>query len=531
MKKTNDKYWNEREAEDLLLESEKTTETAIDKIQRLYEDTTKEINKSLEKTFKGYARRNEITEAEATEYLSNAQRLDHIEYLENELLIATEEEKKRLIPQYNAIATNYRLSRLETLKSDLVVKLNRLAMAEVFINADNYKKVAKNLDKKIITYTAKTLEVDGMSGINSNVIDEIVNARWYGKNYSERVWSNRDKLEQVLNEQIKQGIAKGTSIRYLSKDLSETMDVGMYPAVRLIRTETAFVHGQITLEEYKQMGVEEYRYIATLDKRTSKICRELDYKIYKVKDAKVGKNFPPMHPNCRSTTVPASEHLEDRVAKDYITDENYYTKSISYDDYEEEQEVKHNIDAEAERRKYWNIKRDKEQHKKYKEFYGKIIPAKFEEFQDMKYNNYRYNRFKNYYVMTRREMLPKDLSFELYESNLNATGFEGWTAVGFNPQYIEQHKKHLQEFGLNSGTMKDWETYEEEAVKFLNNAKKYEHFISAEGTRFVYDEKSNRFALARRNGITQTYYKPKRKRAYWLKQVEKYQKEEKKDKK
>ena len=34
--------------------------------------------------------------------------------------------------------------------------------------------------------------------------------------------------------------------------------------------------------------------------------------------AKVGVNYPPMHPNCRSTTVPkfSDQQVEDRVARD-----------------------------------------------------------------------------------------------------------------------------------------------------------------------------------------------------------------------
>jgi uncharacterized protein with gpF-like domain len=39
-----------------------------------------------------------------------------------------------------------------------------------------------------------------------------------------------------------------------------------------------------------------------LDSRTSEICRELNGKRFKLSEAEVGVNYPPMHPNCRSTT-------------------------------------------------------------------------------------------------------------------------------------------------------------------------------------------------------------------------------------
>lgn len=55
-----------------------------------------------------------------------------------------------------------------------------------------------------------------------------------------------------------------------------------------------------------------------MDNLTSEICSELDGKVFDTKDAQVDKNYPPMHPNCRSTTIPytgddrVSEELKDR---------------------------------------------------------------------------------------------------------------------------------------------------------------------------------------------------------------------------
>lgn len=55
---------------------------------------------------------------------------------------------------------------------------------------------------------------------------------------------------------------------------------------------------------YEATGLDGYIFLATLDLGTSDICQFLDGKRFKLKDAQVGKNYPPMHPNCRSTTIP-----------------------------------------------------------------------------------------------------------------------------------------------------------------------------------------------------------------------------------
>jgi NAD+--asparagine ADP-ribosyltransferase len=50
--------------------------------------------------------------------------------------------------------------------------------------------------------------------------------------------------------------------------------------------------------------------------RTSNICKELHNKTFEVKNAKVGENYPPMHPNCRSTTNEVFNKADERhIAK------------------------------------------------------------------------------------------------------------------------------------------------------------------------------------------------------------------------
>ena len=69
---------------------------------------------------------------------------------------------------------------------------------------------------------------------------------------------------------------------------------------------------------YKSLDIDRYKFVATLDTRTSTICQKLDGKVFETKGAQAGKNLPSMHPNCRSTTIPNFEDgmPEIRVARD-----------------------------------------------------------------------------------------------------------------------------------------------------------------------------------------------------------------------
>ena len=81
-------------------------------------------------------------------------------------------------------------------------------------------------------------------------------------------------------------------------------------ALRLVRTETAWVQCEATKQNYLDNDIKYYEFSAFLDKKTSKICKELDGKVIKVEEAIVGKNMPPLHPNCRSCMIPIVEDIK-----------------------------------------------------------------------------------------------------------------------------------------------------------------------------------------------------------------------------
>ena len=78
---------------------------------------------------------------------------------------------------------------------------------------------------------------------------------------------------------------------------------GASNARRLVRTESCNLANQMEMQSYEDCGIETYIYVATLDLKTSTVCRKLDGKRFKVSEQQPGFNCPPMHPWCRSTTI------------------------------------------------------------------------------------------------------------------------------------------------------------------------------------------------------------------------------------
>jgi SPP1 gp7 family putative phage head morphogenesis protein len=78
--------------------------------------------------------------------------------------------------------------------------------------------------------------------------------------------------------------------------------------VALVRTSINQIANTASQQVYEanQDITKKYRYVATLDTRTSAICRALDGKVFEY-----GKGpTPPQHFNCRSTTVPVIDYKE-----------------------------------------------------------------------------------------------------------------------------------------------------------------------------------------------------------------------------
>jgi SPP1 gp7 family putative phage head morphogenesis protein len=151
----------------------------------------------------------------------------------------------------------------------------------------------------------KTLNL-AFDTISSNKMKQILMSDWSGANWSERLWKDRQKVGTKLTEILEKGVPQGLSLQKMARELKDITGQSYNNAFRLIRTETSHIDGQVTLEGYKQvgkeLGLEYYEYDAFLDGRTSELCRDLDKKRFKVSEAEVGVNYPPMHPNCRSTT-------------------------------------------------------------------------------------------------------------------------------------------------------------------------------------------------------------------------------------
>lgn len=141
-----------------------------------------------------------------------------------------------------------------------------------------------------------------------------------------------------LTGAIRQGFFEGQTNFQILQSLRGTKSLGYKDGViatvdrhakAIVRTAVQHTASTARMETWKQNDIEEYQVVATLDGRTSAICRSLDKKVFEIDKGPV----PPFHIQCRSTTVaklPSKYDVLDkgatRASKDGPVDAglNYY---------------------------------------------------------------------------------------------------------------------------------------------------------------------------------------------------------------
>ena len=256
--------------------------------------------------------------------------------------------------------------------------------------------------------------------LEEEYLQKAINENFKGKRFSERIWgSNMDELVSRVESLVTNDLNRGYPVDQSSKLLAIEFERARNRAVTVLQTETNGIQAQATLDEYQDDNIKKYRYLATLEVHTCPICGELDGKVFLVKDAEKGVNYPTMHPHCRCTTVPALEKGGKRYARDIETGKGYEVESgQTFKDWRKQQLDKYGQTAikdklQAERLEKDRVRRTKEQFIAYRQVLGsQNMPKTFAGFYDLKYNNVEgYKELKDRIRWTKSKF-PTEKSFD-----------------------------------------------------------------------------------------------------------------------
>jgi SPP1 gp7 family putative phage head morphogenesis protein len=228
----------------------------------------------------------------------------------------------------------FRLTRLELVEANIWLEVKRAGLLQVGLQTEAHRLAYETAYRHAIyTLSKGTGVLPIFSTPNQRMVDRVLNARFMGRNYSERVWRSTDKLAANLRGILVSAQQSGQSYTKTAKLVRERYGVSRYEAVRLVQTETARFSTQASQDSYANIGIDQWVYLATLDSRTSDECGFHDNKVYPVG----GGPTIPLHPNCRCTETAwlgQEYEADERIMRDPETGRNRYISNISFEQWQ-----------------------------------------------------------------------------------------------------------------------------------------------------------------------------------------------------
>lgn len=339
----NSEYWKLR-FEQLEQAQNGQGAAAFAEIEKQYKEAQKQIEGQIARWYQRFADNNGITLAQARQYLKGAALKefqwdvqDYIKYGQDNALMGG------WMKELENASAKYHISKLEALKIQTQQSLEVMfskqmgtvtgAMGDIF--ESGYYHTAYELQKGF------NIGWD-IAGLDQSQIEKVLSKPWAvdGKNFSERIWTNKEKLISELHGELTQNIMLGADPQKAIDSLAKKMNTSKQNAGRLIMTEEAYFSSAAQRDCFNELDVEQYEIVATLDSHTSDICRSLDRKHFPMKDFQAGVTAPPFHVYCRSTTVPYFDEdfgdIGERAARDEETGKTYYIPDdMNYEDWKQ----------------------------------------------------------------------------------------------------------------------------------------------------------------------------------------------------
>jgi len=172
--------------------------------------------------------------------------------------------------------------------------------------------------------------------------EEVINKislPWADSTFQEYIEDSKARLQVDIRKTLTRGLNDELQLLSILKLLDRKVDKGFKNQKLINESELSHNLNESKEESSLKSSISEsYILIATLDSRTSLTCRNIDGKVFKYADKRVGKNYPPFHYNCRTAISDyfSKEDLEGitRIARDPLTNQNYYVSAdITYEEW------------------------------------------------------------------------------------------------------------------------------------------------------------------------------------------------------
>ena len=307
MPKKNREYWQER-YEQLEKSAHLYSLSTYAQIEPAFTQAQMEIQKDIDAWYGRIAVNNNVTLQEAKKLLT-ADELAEFKWDVNEYIKYGKENaiNHQWVKQLENASAKYHINKLEALKIRTQQAVEKAFGNELDAVDSMARKVYSNSYYHSIFEMQKGFNMGReIATIDEKALEKIITKPWAadGKNFSDRIWQSKAQLVNELHNQLTRTVLLGNKPDSAIKAISDKFNVSKSQAANLVMTEQTYFHSLATYDSFKSMGIEQYEFLATLDKRTTQMCRSMDGKHFPMSEYMPGATAPPLHPRCRSVTVP-----------------------------------------------------------------------------------------------------------------------------------------------------------------------------------------------------------------------------------
>ena len=289
-------YWRERESRQRAENIRNEAKTA-ERINRIFQGMQDSIQQEIEAFYQRYASKEGITLTEARGRVSRID-MEQYERLAKKYVeaahhgdedLAFSQEANDQMRLYNA---TMKINRLEMLKA-------RCGIRAMEGYRDTERLINENLEERAYSEYSRLAGILGNSvQFNENMVRAIVNASYQNATWSQRLWNHQASLSSQIGTQLASGILAGKSSTVLASEIQKLTGGSTSACQRLMRTELRRVQTEAAEQSMMDNGVDEYKYLVANGVNPCEECLALDGQVFKLSDMNVGKNAPPVHPQC-----------------------------------------------------------------------------------------------------------------------------------------------------------------------------------------------------------------------------------------
>lgn len=275
-------------------------------LTEMYKEGAKRIQSRIDGFYMRYAQKEGLTLAEAKKA---ADKFD-VKLWEQDAAKAVAD--KDFSPYANQWLRLYNL-KMKVARDELLKRELELEIAKLTNQVETQMNIAR-MDAAMKEFERQANILGGSTGTPQR-LKSVLNANFYGKSFSERVWGNSGLYHQMQKQVFKSISNIVTDMDGYKKErnrLAKVMGAKQHEAMRLLKTEMARIRSDVDLAKYKENGFTHYVFVC--EPNPCKICAEYDNQVFEVSKGMTAITMPPLHPNCRCSTYGKVELPDKRIS-------------------------------------------------------------------------------------------------------------------------------------------------------------------------------------------------------------------------